>query len=58
MSKEEIGMLWLSSNGSVRNIINGPPGATYASEMAKQDEINKKNPNYVPSWNPGKEVNR
>lgn len=41
--------------GSVREIKVGPPGAVYAMEMAKKAEENRRNPNYVPPWNPGKE---
>jgi hypothetical protein len=39
--------------GSVRDIKVGPPGAVYAMEMIKKAERNAKDPNYVPSWNPG-----
>jgi len=42
--------------GSVKNLTVGPAGAVYAAEMIKQAEKNAKDPSYVPSWNPGKEV--
>lgn len=43
--------------GTVRNVVVGPAGAVYAMEMLAVAEKNRKNPNYVPPWNPGKEVN-
>lgn len=40
--------------GSVSNRVGSPPGAVYAMEMAKEDERKKRDPNYLPAWNPGK----
>lgn len=45
----------LASKGSVRNCVNSPPGAVYAAEMLKEDERKKRDKNYIPPWNPGKE---
>lgn len=55
MRLEDIAIAYLSSRGSLSNVVVGPPGATYAMEMLKNDERNLKDKNYIPPWTPGKQ---
>lgn len=54
----ENALAWRSTMGTIRDVILSPPGAVFAMENIKQAEKNAKDPNYVPNWNPGKEVKR